>query len=293
MAGNIFSIHGEKVDTQEAFFERFTGGEENKGELSGAKISKVLFFGDTLESSGIKVFKKTSFKNISFKDTSIKNYKFIECDFNRCLFLNTNLIGCDFGDCKFKDCNFSDCKLDENSRIDPQSLKDNFNFNHDANLATKFFHHLYDIYSDVHQPEYQRDAKYFFLKSKRGLTHYYFTCKRIGKPKHYYNIFSSKLADFISGYGVYKLRIVRTLLIYLLLMASINYYILVDSFSQSDCSSIEFIDALYFTFVMVTTIGFGDITPNGDIGQWAVMLESGAGIFLIAYSLNIFTGSDK
>jgi len=52
-------------------------------------------------------------------------------------------------------------------------------------------------------------------------------------------------------------------------------------------------DALYFSTVTITTLGYGDILPISDIGKNLVIIETLVGISLIVYALAIFVLSTK
>jgi hypothetical protein len=40
-------------------------------------------------------------------------------------------------------------------------------------------------------------------------------------------------------------------------------------------------DALYFSFVTLTTLGYGDFVPHSTLAKWLVMCELGSGILLL------------
>lgn len=48
------------------------------------------------------------------------------------------------------------------------------------------------------------------------------------------------------------------------------------------------IQSVYFSFVTMTTIGFGDFTPKTDVGQLLVVAHSLIGIFMLAAVIGLF-----
>lgn len=46
--------------------------------------------------------------------------------------------------------------------------------------------------------------------------------------------------------------------------------------------------ALYFSFVTMTTIGFGDITPKTNVGQMLVVMHALVGMFMLATVIGLF-----
>ena len=53
----------------------------------------------------------------------------------------------------------------------------------------------------------------------------------------------------------------------------------------------NFMDAVYWATITLTTIGFGDIHPNSDLGQVITSISSIIGIFIFALPAGIMTGS--
>lgn len=50
-------------------------------------------------------------------------------------------------------------------------------------------------------------------------------------------------------------------------------------------------DSLYFTFITITTIGYGDIIPKTDIGRIVVIIDAVLGIVVFSIPSSIITGS--
>jgi voltage-gated potassium channel len=48
----------------------------------------------------------------------------------------------------------------------------------------------------------------------------------------------------------------------------------------------NFGDALYFTVVALTIVGFGDITPLSEAGQWVTVLMILSGVVLIPWQIS-------
>lgn len=54
-----------------------------------------------------------------------------------------------------------------------------------------------------------------------------------------------------------------------------------------------FADAIYFSFVTVTTLGYGDITPITSIGRLIVVSQLIVGILMIVLGLNYIIGGNN
>lgn len=300
MAANIFKIEGAKEVNSEI---DFLNEEKNNA------YTKLLYFNDKLISTleNKLIFEGKNFTEISFKDTTIDYVTFIDCIFNNCLFLDTIFINCRFKNCKFHNCNTSGSKWMEKTDITPEQFKDNFNYVDDANIAKKFYSELVDLYKKNNYIDYEKDARYYYLKSIHNQFHFQYKKNNITCRKYYWLRFSSWISDKISGYGVYKSKLLKVLSIYLVLITFINYMTQNIIFKSDVTSSFfnslynlfklngdnplkyDIIDSLYFSFITITTIGYGDMYPTTTPGQSIIMTESIIGILLIALSLNMFT----
>jgi hypothetical protein len=63
-------------------------------------------------------------------------------------------------------------------------------------------------------------------------------------------------------------------------------YWVVDPFGGKD--PITRIQSVYFSFVTMTTIGYGDLTPKSDLGQLLVVAHSIIGLFMLATVIGLF-----
>jgi len=77
-------------------------------------------------------------------------------------------------------------------------------------------------------------------------------------------------------------RLFLTILMIFFISSGLFYY--VESNLNPDVKN--FGDALYFTIVALTTVGFGDITPLSDAGKWVTVLMILSGIFLIPLQIS-------
>jgi hypothetical protein len=78
-------------------------------------------------------------------------------------------------------------------------------------------------------------------------------------------------------------RIFQSFLIYLFLgfFFALNFYGM-----REDIKGIEtFFDSVYFSFVTMTTLGYGDILPLSNLAKFTVIMESVAGVVLLGFFL--------
>jgi uncharacterized protein YjbI with pentapeptide repeats len=282
MSANLFSIEGDRINSYEDF----------KDSIRNKNISNFLFMPDTFSlPQGFDKYSEITFRAISFKNSRFERVKFVDCSFIGCLFLNAKFVQCEFSNCNFSDCNFLGSSW-KRTRIDPKTLKNNFDYRNDANIAAHLFHALYQQYKNEHQPNYARQAKYLLMKARYGLDYYYRKKGTLTNSKFVLRRLQAFLHCLISGYGVYRLRVVLAFFLFLILASICNHLLQAYIFSTTIppvSPNYSIIQSSYFTFISITTIGFGDMVPKSEIGRILIMGEASVGIILIAYLLNFFS----
>lgn len=84
-----------------------------------------------------------------------------------------------------------------------------------------------------------------------------------------------------------KLQLVLLLYLFLALLFAWVYYENPASFNV--CSKISFPQAIYFSFVTITTLGYGDISPVNNLGYFLVCLQALAGLLTLGYAINFLS----
>jgi len=116
----------------------------------------------------------------------------------------------------------------------------------------------------------------------------------------FFGTFKSSAKQIFNTGPVDTNKLVGSVALFLLLglMWTIAYLILLDidptSFNGLDALSYEenFSDSAYFSFVTLTTLGYGDISPATRIAKTLVYLESIVGVFYIAVVVSSLVSSN-
>ncbi|MDD2697776.1 MAG: NAD-binding protein [Arcobacteraceae bacterium] len=107
--------------------------------------------------------------------------------------------------------------------------------------------------------------------------------------------YSSSLHQFIKIFVEKKTELIMLLGLYLLVVffAAIVFYIYEGGDVNHNVNS--FADSVYWSFITVATIGYGDITPHSEAGRLVVLILIVAGIAVAAFFTAIVTSamSDK
>lgn len=96
------------------------------------------------------------------------------------------------------------------------------------------------------------------------------------------------LADLTTGYGTKWGRVLLSWIV--VILGFWGGYSLFNSLilTNSSSSSVTLLSKLYFSIVTFTTLGYGDIVPNGPIWQFVAGFESIIGGFLMASFVIVF-----
>jgi hypothetical protein len=129
-------------------------------------------------------------------------------------------------------------------------------------------------------------AGYFFKKEMR-FRRYQMPCFSVRR-------FISKIVDVFCGYGEEPLRVVLFSL--LLIFSCALIYFFLDTTSSSPLYAdtngqmfyvLEFLNAIYFSVVTFTTLGYGDISPVG-VARLVAAVEAFIGSFMMALFVVVF-----
>jgi len=103
--------------------------------------------------------------------------------------------------------------------------------------------------------------------------------------------YSSSLNIFTKVFIEKKLELTLLLLLYLLVIFFSATIIYIYEGNGLNPKIDTFIDAIYWSFITVSTIGYGDITPISDAGRAATIILILAGYTVIAFFTSIVTSS--
>tara|TARA_R110000823_G_scaffold198080_5_gene329189 strand:- start:4730 stop:5584 length:855 start_codon:yes stop_codon:yes gene_type:complete len=273
MPANNFRIEGEEVSDQADFLSR-----ESDNTWSG-----ILYMPDTFTPTGSTpiVLKAKTFDQVSFKDTKIQNIRFISCTFCKCLFIGATFDKCEFIDCTFKSTNTSKLRIQQ-CLISPDNFSDNFDLVADTNIAIDLYHSLYKNAVEEHQPEHAVESLYQMMEAEFKHLDSQRKRKRITRTKYLWQKTGKGIYRFISGYGLRFRRVMRFALLILVGFTAVNYVFREHIFENG---IVTIVDALYFTSVTITTLGYGDITPTTQIGKLLVVAQAISGFAVVSIVL--------
>lgn len=193
-----------------------------------------------------------------FSHEVIENFTFQDCTFLNCSFNGAVLLGTEFHDCEFRECFFYKAKF-KDTYVDPAT----FHFSKKwhwirANVNSGLFQSLYNNSKTMHQEEFamRADRRFQFYRRYQYL---------YGDRPAIYSFLKALLFDYLLGYGYgIKNSLVVT-------VASIfGFAWILDDKIVSENGT--FFEALYFTVVSLTTVGYGEITPRHEVLPLAITI---------------------
>ncbi|MEN5395625.1 ion channel [Stenotrophomonas sp. TWI377] len=272
-----FNIEGRRLESEEALLSH----------IKDHGWKEFLYYPQEFDPStpALRRIKEATIQRSSLSKTIVKGVSFTNCDFIDCLFIGTEFINCEFTDCSFTACNMYKAKASE-CLIDPEQFKNNFDLRSDSNIAIGWFHALYRNSLATSQPSYARNSLYRMRVAERNQI-----AREIRKNFSLWKtvLYSqSMLHDAISGYGQKTWRILAAFSLLTSAAVLINFIFRNEIFGQGQVST--FLQALYFTCVTVSTVGFGDVTPKTEIGRLVVSLEALLGPLFFTMALTEVAG---
>ena len=225
------------------------------------------------------------FVNSSFSGTHMLFLDFTNCVFEDCLFFGSIFEKCTFNNCSFSNCNFARCYI-ENCYVDPDSFENCIDRHKYPSIGVSLYRELMQSSKQIGEPEFTRKAQYLFMKWMRYERKKAAQEKRKGILNRVWanvQVLPSWFLDITTGYGMRLRKAIGTSCVSFVLISLLNYFFRSSFGLMLDDNPVKgFIEAFYFTAIVITSLGFGDITPATPLGQAIVSLEAVGGFFMFA-----------
>jgi hypothetical protein len=223
-----------------------------------------------------------TFRNVSFTRTMITEFDFTDCIFRRCLFIGTIFRNCRFTACRFFDCNPHRVEFEE-CFIDPRSFVACIPERQYANIGVYLFQELLRSSRQQAQPDFTDEAQYHFRRWQRFRLRQELKTMRSLISRTGLRFLGLLVFDVTTGSGMRLGRLAISAIVLLLVISTLNWLCACPfGLDQGTKTIRSFVDAFYFSTVVTTTLGFGDITPTTSLGRLVVSGEAIVGFSLFA-----------
>jgi Ion channel/Pentapeptide repeats (9 copies) len=228
--------------------------------------------------------KGITFQNVSFKQTTISDFEFTNCTFRKCLFISTIFRNCRFTSCRFLDCNPHRAEFRE-CFVDPSSFAECIPERRYANIGVYIFQELLRNSRQLAQPDFADEAQYHFRRWKRFQLREELRKDRSGYSQFWMGLrfFALLVFDLTTGSAMRLGRFAMSAFALLLIVSIVNWWF-AGPFGLHEGTKIVggFVEAFYFSTVVMTTVGFGDVVPATRLGRLVISGEAILGFSLFA-----------
>jgi hypothetical protein len=278
---NFFKLEGTPSDIIEADFHNL----RNKRDTI---LRDCIYRPDRLQSNHYPRklrIRDVAFENVSLSKTTIEGIDFSDCTFSRCLFLGTMFRHCRFLNCKFVDSNMYRVEF-QNVFIGPSSFKNCLDKKRHQNIGLHLYQELLRNSREQSQPDFADEAHFEFRRWQRYRLKWEINNSEnitfSATPK-FAKIFFSWAFEITAGSGVRLTNLLITSIFGLAILSLLNWTYREEFglfYSGRPIQSIA--EAIYFSAITITTLGFGDIVPTTTPGRIAVTLQAVSGFTLLA-----------
>ncbi len=251
------------------------------------ELRNALFEPDELRDQPNTLFRDRSFHNVSFSKTEVSNVTINRCRFEDCLFIGSMFEHCEFHDCEFINCNFHKATF-KNCYFDPSTIYlDKCYRKTHTNIGTHLFQELLVNSKHRHQAKFADVAELNFRRWRRWQRAFEAEREKEAKGRNWVwfkkRVFVCKewLIDLTIGYGIKPFNFVVSSAVLLLGMSAIvdvSWASLGLVNGDMPAERDGFLDSVYYTTVVITTLGFGDLTPSMPVGRLLSLLYSLFGV---------------
>ena len=238
--------------------------------------------------------KNVTFRNVAFSKTRISQVTFTDCKFEDCLFIGAHLDEVEFHGCVLVNCTLWKIRLTR-VYLDPERVKFDRRYRLEAaNVGISVFQAMLSNFAEGHQDSFFMQADIEFRRWTRYQIWHYLREKKKTKREALWECICSITHEMLTGFGYRPIRFFLWTLVLFLAVSCINYIIIGDTIrvagdtGTSAVSGIaligdepahaSFIDSVFYSFSVLTVLGFSTVTPSSDGAKILTVLEALASI---------------
>lgn len=221
-----------------------------------------------------------TFRDVAFSKTTMKQLTFTDCRFEDCLFLGTHMSEVEFHGCDFVNCNFWKVRLEKvYLRPDKIVLEERFQVEA-ANVGISIFQAMLSNFAEERQDHFYMLADIRFRRWKRYQIAHELRRKNITPSEAKWQRFSSIVYEALAGFGYRPLRFFLWTIALFFAISGLNYYVIGDAIQVGNAPAdhASFVDAIYYSFSVLTVLGFSSVLPVTGLAKILTVFEALASI---------------
>ena len=249
----------------------------------GDEVTNKLFRGTKWGRPRMAI-KGVTFRNVSIANMELFKITFTNCHFEDCIFKGSRFHDVEFHKCKFVNCNMWKSKF-EQCYLDPLTIHLDGRYKVEAsNVGVTMYHSLLANYADERQDAFFAIADIEFRRWKRYQLCYEIRKKNIDFLPGHWERFKSWIYDGLAGYGYKPVRLFIFTIIGFLSVSVFNHFVIGGDLlvNGERPASASFVDSIYYSFSILTVLGFSTVVPDGSFAKLLTTFEALAAIGWLA-----------
>lgn len=224
--------------------------------------------------------RKVMFRNVAFSRSTLSRITFTDCAFEDCLFLGTKFTEVEFHGCTFLNCNFWKARFKQ-VYLDPGCITLEHRFKIEAaNAGISLFQALLSNFADERQDKFFMATDMCFRRWKRYQLYHDLRRKHLRPCQVCWRWISSITYEGLAGFGYRPLRFFCATLLLFFAVSYLNYQVIGNAVQIGgvEGSHVSFVDAVFYTFSILTVLGFSTVVPVTVAAKLLTVLEALASI---------------
>jgi hypothetical protein len=237
--------------------------------------------------------KKVTFRNVAFSKTTISKVTFTDCTFEDCLFTGAHLDEVEFHGCDLVNCTLWKIRLTR-VYLRPERVKFARRFRVEAaNVGISAFQAMLSNFAEERQDLFFMQADIRFRRWTRYQIWHDLREEKKTVGEAWWDWLRSVTHEWLTGFGYRPLRFFVWTLALFLAVSYMNYALIGEAIyvasasgapiagaaaAQGGPAHASFIDSVFYTFSVLTVVGFSAGTPSSDGAKILSVLEALASI---------------
>lgn len=225
--------------------------------------------------------KKVRFQNVAFSKTLIAQVSFTDCTFEDCLFTGAHFDEVEFHGGELVNCTLWKVRLTR-VYLRPEKVKFSHRFRVEAaNVGISIFQAMLSNFSDQRQDHFFMQADILFRRWARYQIWHDLREEKKTRREAWWEWTCSIVHEALTGFGYRPIRFFVWTLVLFLSVSCLNYFLIGDAIQVAGAQQTAhatLIDSIFYSFSVLTVLGFSTVTPSSDGAKLLTVIEALASI---------------